>query len=73
MKFLKKIREDKGLTHYGMAKELGMIHQSYIQYETKAQGMKFASLCKLRKDLGLSWDQLGRLLDEEFGEKKGKK
>lgn len=65
MKFLKKIRESKGLTRYGMAKLLGMIPNTYNHYEDKAEGIKLETLVHIRKELGLTWPQLGKLIEEE--------
>jgi transcriptional regulator with XRE-family HTH domain len=73
MRFLKKIREDRGLTQYGMAKFLGMIQQTYIHYEEKAQGIKLEVLSALRRKLGMTWEDLGQLIDKEVGENKKKK
>lgn len=65
MRFLKKLREDRGLTQYGMAKYLGLITNTYVHYEEKAQGIKLEVLADLRRKLDLSWSQLGKLIDEE--------
>jgi transcriptional regulator with XRE-family HTH domain len=65
MRFLKKLREDRDLTQYGMAKYLGMLTNTYVHYEEKAQGIKLEVLSDLRKKLDLSWNQLGKLIDEE--------
>ena len=66
MKFLKKLREKRGLTFYGAAKKLGMIQQSYIHLENKAQGVKMKNLVAIKKEYNLSWDELGKLIEDEF-------
>lgn len=68
MRFLRKLREDRGLTHYGMAKLLGMLTNTYSHYENKAEGIRLETLSKLRKTLRLSWSELGRMIDEEVKE-----
>lgn len=68
MKFLKKLREDRGLSLYAMAKYLGMIHQTYVHYETKAQGIKLDTLVSIRETLDLDWAQLGKLIEQDVKE-----
>lgn len=65
MRFLKKIREDKGLSQYAMAKLLGMLTNTYVHYETKAQGLKLEALVDIKNKLNLSWNQLGGLIEKE--------
>lgn len=65
MRFLKKLREDRGLTQYSMAKFLGLLTNTYVHYEEKAQGIKLEVLAHVRRKLDLSWNQLGKLIDEE--------
>ena len=65
MRFLKMIREKRGLTQYGMAKYLDMIINTYIHYETKAQGIKLEVLANIRKKLDLTWEEMGGLIDKE--------
>lgn len=66
MKFLKDIREERGLTRYGMAKLLGMIPGTYYNYEDTAQGIQLAALVRIKRRLGLSWEELGRLIEAEL-------
>jgi transcriptional regulator with XRE-family HTH domain len=72
MRFLKTLREAQGLTQYAMAKKLGLIINTYVQYETRAQGCNLEVLNHMRKILGLSWEELGRLIEKEIKENKGK-
>jgi hypothetical protein len=34
--------------------------------EDKARGMNFGALCHLRRVLGVGWQALGKMLDDEF-------
>lgn len=70
MRFLKKLREDRGLTQYSMAKFLGLLTNTYVHYEEKAQGIKLEVLSSVRRKLDLSWNQLGKLIDEEVEQNK---
>lgn len=65
MKFLKKLRDSRGLTKYSMAKLLGMIPNTYNHYEDKAEGIKLDTLAHIRTTLGLTWDELGKMIDVE--------
>lgn len=71
MRFLKKLRGE--LTQYSMAKKLGMIPNTYIHYETKAQGIKLDALVHIRKVLNLSWPELGEMIEKEVEENKRSK
>lgn len=75
MQFLKKLRDEKGLTQYAMAKYLGILQQTYIHYEREAKGIRLEVLGDIREKLGLTWEELGKLIDEErrSDKKKAKK
>lgn len=66
MKFVKIIRENLGLTRYRLARELGEATQTIDNLEEKARLIRPELLCKIRKLSGLSWNQLGLLLDKEY-------
>lgn len=66
MRFFKKIREKLGLTKYEMANHLGMLPPTYYYYEDKAKGCSFEVLASVRKKLGISWNDLGALIDAEY-------
>lgn len=76
MKFVELVKERSGCkTQYAFAKKLGISLQS-MQYilgvTARPRSRKSIDprlLCKLRKAGGLTWEQLGKLLDKEFGEK----
>lgn len=65
MKFLKKMREKEGWSAYKMAGHLGLLPQTYAQYEKSAKGMRIKTLCQIRNRLNLTWDQLGKHLENE--------
>lgn len=70
MRFLRKIREAQGLTQYGMAKKLNLLIPTYVHYETKARGINLEVLNSMRQKLGLSWEELGNLIEKEIKEYK---
>lgn len=72
MKWLKTLREAQGLTQYGMARKLGLLVNTYIYYEAKAKGVNLEVLSHMRRKLGLSWDELGNLIDKELKMNRGK-
>jgi hypothetical protein len=65
MRFFEKLRAKKGLTKYEFARFLGILPQTYYYLEDKARGCSFEILCLIREKMGLSWDELGRLVDNE--------
>lgn len=67
MKFFKRLRTKLGLTKYEMARHLGILPQTYFYYEEKAKGCSFEVLCLVKKRLGLGWNELMSLVEEEFG------
>lgn len=66
VKFLKTIRENLGLTQYGLAKKLGVMPNQVANFEEKGRQMPLGMLCKIRELSGLSWEELGEMLDKEF-------
>lgn len=68
---LKRIKDSRGYKSYRMAKDLGISQTSYNYLEKKAKGLQISMLCRIRKTFGMSWQTLGKMLDEEFlGEEK---
>jgi transcriptional regulator with XRE-family HTH domain len=63
---LRKIKESRGYKSYRMAKMLDISQTSYNYLEREAKGVQFSMLCRIRKAFGLSWQSLGKMLDEEF-------
>jgi len=76
MKLIEKIRNIKGLKNYGIMKHLRVLGvevttQGIDGYDKPtAKGMRLDVLCGLRKITGLSWQQFGKLLDDEFNKEK---
>lgn len=66
MKFLRPLRTERKMTQDYMANTLGVTRAAYHRMETETQGIQLASLCKLRRVLGLSWTKLGEILEHEF-------
>lgn len=66
MRLFKKLREEKGLTKYEMAKFLEMSPSTYYYYEDEAKGCSFEILCLIRRKLEISWERIGQLIDDEF-------
>jgi len=75
MQFLKRIREDRKMSQYEMATFLGLRPQTYFYYEKKAKGINLDTLDSVREKLGISWEELGKLIHQEVTEdrKKAKK
>jgi len=65
MRFLKKLRQDRGLTCYGMAKKLGLLVNTYVNYEESGRRVDLVKLSDMRKSLELTWDEIGSLIDRE--------
>lgn len=65
MRFFKRLRDKLGLTKYEMARHLGILPQSYYYFEEKARGCSFEVLILIKKKLGLSWEEIGKLIEEE--------
>lgn len=80
MEFVKTVMGLSGIdTAYTLAKRVGCSTQLVDTWLGKVagkfpEGMKLRFLCRLRLISGLSWNQLGKLLDEEFlSEEPGRK
>jgi hypothetical protein len=71
MKIIEKIRKVTGLKNYGLMKalrDLGVevTTQGIDGYEREtARSMRFDVLSGLRKISGLSWNEFGKLIDDE--------
>lgn len=73
MKFLTEILKRKDVTGYRLARDLGyptsMITQ-WLDAERKQRAFRLDYLTQIRQWSGLSWEELGKLLDREFPPKK---
>jgi len=68
VKFIKKIRKSMGdITRYRLADLMGIKTQVLDYYEEKGQTLTMDRLCKLRDVSGLSWEELGKLIEAEYG------
>jgi hypothetical protein len=73
MKLLDQVKKERGLTNYGVAKQLRSLGveittQGIDQYDKgKARSMRLDVLCGLKRLLGARWEAVGKLLEEEFG------
>ncbi len=76
VKLIEKIRHRTGLKNYGIQKALRAVGcdittQGIDSYEREtARSMRLDVLVGLKEVSGLNWEQLGKLLSEEFGKKK---
>ena len=72
MKFVKKIKKLRRLKTYSFAKLINesgttITRECIYYYELdKCKSMKLEVLCAMRRVGGLSWAELGKLLDAEF-------
>ena len=70
---IEKVRESAELTNYGISKRLRndgveVTTQGIDAYEREtARSMRLDILSGLRRLSGLSWNQFGKLIDDEFG------
>jgi len=71
MRFFKKLREEKGLSKYQMANFLGILPSSYYYLEDEARGCSFEVLMLIKRKLNITWDKLGKMIDEEYGDLPG--
>lgn len=65
MRFFRRLRDKLGLTKYEMARHLGILPQSYYYFEEKARGCSFEVLILIKQKLNLSWEEIGKLIEEE--------
>ena len=71
MKFLKRFRGEESITQFSI--KMGLSTPTYIQYERSGKRISLENLGMIRKKLGLSWSEYGRLIDQEIEESKIKK
>lgn len=74
MKFLGKLRKQLDIgSMYKMAELLGMINNSYIYLEKKAKGCDLRTLVEIKDKCELTWEELGKLIEEEVRSKSKEK
>lgn len=65
MRWLKQVRDNLGLSIYGLAAKVGLKIQTLSRLEKSGQGCRMSILSDIRKVSGLSWNQIGALIDAE--------
>lgn len=66
MKVLAKLRKELGISSmYKMAEKLGMLNNSYIYLEKKAKAVTFQTLVDIKEKCGLTWEKLGKMIEDE--------
>lgn len=65
MKTVETIRKRLGLTHYGLSKKLGLTQPGLIHLERKSKAIQILTLSRLRKISGMSWEEVGALIDRD--------
>lgn len=66
LKFLAKLRREKGWSKYRVAMELDVLPQTYQYYEEGALGIKLSKLLEIQKLFGLSDSRLMKLIRKDF-------
>lgn len=66
MNLIKNIKKAAGCSTYRLARNVGISPSLMDYYLNRGTGVRLDLLCRLRKTAGLSWVQLGKLLDDEF-------
>lgn len=66
MEFVRRVRKIAAMTIYRLAKEIGTNTSTVYQWEAGARSMKLEYLAKLRRVSGLTWNEFGKMIDEEF-------
>lgn len=72
VKFLETIRKNLGFGIREIARALGTSHTMYLHWVNKGKKAKefMRILTKMRRVSGLTWDEYGNMLDDEFFEEK---
>ena len=70
MRFLRGLQDKAGLKPNRAAIMLGVPPQTYHYWLNNADSIKFEYLARIRKAFGLSWNELGKLIDEEIAQNK---
>ncbi len=65
LRFLQGLREDRGYGQAEFAIRCGLQPQSYARYEKSGLKIRLDFLSRIRQELGLTWNELGRFIDGE--------
>lgn len=68
MRFLRRLQEKAGLKPNRAAVMLGVPPQTYHYWIKSADSIKFEYLARIRKAFGLTWAELGKMIDDEIAE-----
>lgn len=69
MEFLEILRKNKKLSQNAMAEFLDMRTSSYVYLEKRANGIQLDTLVRIKNRLGISWADLGKLIEKEYRDK----
>lgn len=64
MEAIEKIRKKLGFSKYKLSKELGISQTQYNYYVKNPASIKLPMLSKLKEISGLSWTDIGELIDK---------
>jgi len=65
MKLVQTIRKLLELSHYALAKKIDLTQPGAIHLERNGKAIQIVTLAKLRKLSGLTWEQVGALIDRD--------
>lgn len=66
LRFLERLGDMTGRTHYAMARDLGITKQNYYAYVSGRNALKVSQILEWREKLGLRWVDLYRLLRDAY-------
>jgi transcriptional regulator with XRE-family HTH domain len=72
VEFIRKIREQLGITRYRLASLMGLPTQTIDYYEDCGRNLTMERLCRLKDISGLNWQQLGEMIEKEYGNPRNK-
>ena len=68
MRFLRALQDNAGLNPNQAALRLGVPPQTYHYWLKNADSIKFEYLVRIKQAFGLTWAQLGKLIETEIAE-----
>jgi transcriptional regulator with XRE-family HTH domain len=71
--FVGRLAAGAGLTGNAVAKAIGVGRQTYYYWLKPGTSINFAHLVRLKRFFGLTWAQLGELIDEDLAAKEANK
>lgn len=73
MKFLRKLRDLTGKSAYQLAKDFEMNRSTIYDFEKKNDFKVIRYIANIQKSFNISWEAIGKLIDEEVHNNKKKK